>query len=112
MRGSIRAQQTRLRQAAGVPSIGLLPPATGRVHWAEVRIGYDHLMAEPLEAARNPFALRPSFDQDARVRPLAQHLGEARHLGPDPSLDQLPVLGENTDLAFPLVHVDANILHG
>jgi len=43
---------------------------------------------------------------------LSEDGAEALRLGPDAPLDDLAALGENVDLAFPLVHVDANMVHG
>ena len=44
--------------------------------------------------------------------PGPQDGGKALRLGPDAPLDDLVALGEDADLAFPLVHVDANMAHG
>jgi hypothetical protein len=38
----------------------------------------------------------------------SEHLGERAGLRPDAALEQLPVLGEDADLTFPLMDVDAN----
>src|SRR5947207_11796397 len=45
----------------------------------------------------------------ARGWPGAEHGREALGLGADALLDDLTALGEHVDLAFPLVHVDANM---
>jgi hypothetical protein len=44
--------------------------------------------------------------------PVPEHGGETRRLGADAPLDDLTVLGEDVDLAFPLVDIDANMVHG
>ena len=78
----------------------------------EVRVGHDDLMAEGLETAGHPFALSRGLDEDPRPESGAEHGGEALTLGADALLADLPALGEEVDLAFPLVHVDANMVHG
>src|SRR3972149_2369046 len=70
------------------------------------------LVAEGLETAGHPFAVGRGLDQDPGAGPGAEHGGEALGLGPDPLLDDLTPPGEDVDLAFPLVHVDANMVHG
>jgi hypothetical protein len=41
-----------------------------------------------------------------------QHQGELFRLRSDAALDQLPILGQDVDLAVPLVDIDANMVHG
>ena len=51
--------------------------------------------------------------QNPDSRELSEQGGEARRRGADPLLDQFaPPLGQKTDLAFLLVDVDANMIHG
>ena len=69
-------------------------------------------MAEPLETAGEPFAVGRGFDQDARPWARAEDRREAFGLGADALLDQFAPFGEDADLAFPLVDVDANMVHG
>ncbi len=52
------------------------------------------------------------LDQDPGPRPITEYCGEALGLRPDPPLDPLAALGEDTELAFLLVDVDANMVHG
>jgi len=61
---------------------------------------------------RDPFAVGRGFDHDPRGRSIAEHCREALALGPDPLLDELAPFGQDTDLAFPLVDVDANMIPG
>src|SRR6185503_719604 len=51
-------------------------------------------------------------DHNPGAGPGPEDGAEALRLGPDAPLDDLVALGENVDLAFPLVHVDANMVHG
>jgi len=69
-------------------------------------------VAQRFEAPRDPFALGRGFDQNPRAGSIAEHGREALWLGADPLLDQLAGLGEDADLAFLLVHIDANMVHG
>src|SRR5439155_12815684 len=46
--------------------------------WGEVRVNRDYLMAELLQARRNPFALRRRLDQYSHLRPLAYRGAPAR----------------------------------
>jgi len=69
-------------------------------------------MAEPLETPGDPFTVGRGLDQDPRPGPAAKHRREAVGLGADALLDQFAPLGQDTDLTFPLVHVDANMVHG
>src|SRR5207245_11546804 len=59
-----------------------------------------------------PFAVGPGLEQDPRPGSLAEHRREAVRFGADAPLNQLAPLGQDTDLTFPLVHVDANMVHG
>src|SRR5713226_6659479 len=57
-----------------------------------------------------------SLSVDASIRTfargLSQHRGEPLPLRPDPPLDHLAASRQDADLAFHLVYVDANMLHG
>ncbi len=112
MRGAVGPEPAGVQQRAGVPAVGLHLAGAGGVHGGEVGIGDDDLVAQPLQAAGSPFTVGRGFDQDARPGPRAEHHREALGLGADPLLDQLAPLGQDTDLTFPLVHVDANMVHG
>ena len=112
MGGAVGAEQARLGQGAGIAPVGLDLAGAGRIHGREVRVGDDDLVAEGLETAGHPFAVGRGLDEDPRPGPGAEHGGEALRLGADALLDDLTALGEDVDLAFPLVHVDANMVHG
>src|SRR2546425_11318136 len=112
MGGAVGAEQAGLGQGAGIAPVGLDLAGAGGIHGGEVGIGDDDLVAEGLEAAGDPFALGRGLDQDPSAGPGAEHSGEALGLGADALLDDLTALGEDVDLAFPLVHVDANMVHG
>src|SRR5437660_1069841 len=77
-----------------------------------VRIGDDHLVSELLQATSDPLALSGSLDEDPPRRANTQHLAEPLWPGLDALLEDLPFLGDQADLAFGLVHVDANVFHG
>src|SRR5262249_30532596 len=70
------------------------------------------VVAERLQTPGHPLALRRGLEEDARRRSLPQHLGEAVWIGADPPFNQLAALGQDADLAFPLVQIDANMVHG
>ena len=63
-----------------------------------------------------PFALPPeapsSADRESLSKGACQAPPAAAPLGPDPLDDHLALLHDELDLAFPLVHVDANMFHG
>src|SRR5262247_155466 len=69
-------------------------------------------MAERLQTAGHPFTVGGGFDHNPSAGPDPEHGGEAFGLGADPALDDLATIGEDVDLTFPLVHVDANMVHG
>jgi hypothetical protein len=69
-------------------------------------------VAESLETARHPFTVGRGLDHNAGSRPRREGGGEAFGLGADAMLDHLTVLGEDVDLAFPLVDVDATMVNG
>ena len=55
---------------------------------------------------------RSSLDHDPGPGPGPKHGAEALGLGPDALRNHFASLGEDVDLAFPVVHVDANMVHG
>ncbi len=112
VRGAVGAEQVGVGQGARIAPIRLDLPRPGRVHRGEVRVGDDDLMAESLQTAGDPFAVGGSLDEDPRPGPLAEHRGEALGLGADALLHQFAPLGQDTDLTFSLVDVDANMVHG
>ena len=112
MGGAVGPEQTRLGQGARIPSVGLDLARSGRIHRGEVRVRHDHLVAERLETAGDPFAVGRGLNYNPGPGPGPQHGGKALRLGPDASLDDLATLSEDVNLAFPLVHVDANMVHG
>src|SRR5215469_1805599 len=81
-------------------------------HGSEVRVGDDHVVAERLQTPGDPFTLRRGFQQDLGRRPPAECLGEPLGFGANPALNHLASLSQETDLAFPLVQIDANMVHG
>jgi hypothetical protein len=109
---AVRAEQARLRQGPGIAPVGLHLAGARRIHGREVRVRDDDLVAERLQAAGHPFAVGRGLDHNPGAGPGPQHGAEALRLGPDAPLDDLASLGEDVDLAFPLVHVDANMVHG
>jgi hypothetical protein len=112
MGGAVGAEQTRLRQGPGIAPVGLDLAGAGGIHGGEVRVGDDDLVAEGLETARYPFAVGRGLDQHPGTGPAPEHGGEAIALGADALLNDLTPLGEDVDLAVPLVHIDANMVHG
>ena len=72
----------------------------------------DELVAQGLQAPRHPFTLRGGLEQDPRPRPRAEDVGESRGLRADPLFDQLAGFGEDAELAFLLLDVPANMVHG
>src|SRR5262249_50785739 len=99
-------------QGTGIAAIGLDLASAGGVHGGEVRVGHDDVVAQSLQAPGHPLALRRGLEEDAGGRSLPQHLGEAAWIGADPPFNQLASLGHDADLAFPLMQIDANMVHG
>ena len=112
MGGAVGAEQARLGQGARIAPVGLHLAGAGRIHRREVRVRDDDLVAERLQAAGHPFAVGRGLEHNPGAGPGPQHGVEALRLGPDAPLDHLAALGEDVDLAVPLVHVDANMVHG
>jgi len=112
MGGAVGAEQAGLGQGAGIAPVGLDLAGAGRIHGREVRVSDDDLVAEDLEAPGDPFAVGRGLDQHPGAGPGPEHGGEALALSADALLDDLTAFGEDVDLAFPLVHVDANMVHG
>src|SRR6266545_8192107 len=112
MRGAVGAEHARVPQRAGVPAVGLHLAGAGSVHGGEVRIPHDDLVPQPLQAARHPFTLGRGLEQDPAAGPVAEYGREALGLRADPLLDQLAPFGQDTDLTFLLVDVNANMVHG
>jgi hypothetical protein len=69
-------------------------------------------VAEGLETPDDSFAVGRGLNQDPGAGPGPEHGGEALALGADALLDDLTTIGKDVDLAFPLVHVDATMVHG
>jgi hypothetical protein len=109
---AVGAEQARLGQSPGIAPVGLDLAGTGRIHGREVRVRDDDLVAEGLETARHPFAVGRGFEHNSGAGPAPEHGGEPLGFGANPLLDHLTPFGEDVDLAFPLVHVDANMVHG
>ena len=101
-----------LGQHPRIAPIGLHPPPPGRTHRGVVRIRHDDLMPTGLERLCHPFAFRRRLEEDPCAGPRGEHGGEACPRALDPPLDDFAVRRQDTDLTFPLVDVDANMLHG
>src|SRR5712691_11753930 len=112
MGGAVGAEQAGLGQGAGITPVGLDLARPRRIPGREVRVRDDGLVAEGLEAARHPLAVGRGFDQDPGPGPVPEHGGETLALGADAPFEDFTVLGEDVDLAFPLVDIDANMVHG
>src|SRR5262245_13018827 len=110
MGGAVGAEQARVRPGARIAPVGLDLAGAGRIHRREVRAGHDDLMAESLEPPGHPFTVGGSLDHNpARAGP--KHGIEALRLGTDALFNHFAPFGEDVNLAFPLVHVDANMVH-
>src|SRR6266481_9585705 len=112
MGGMIRAEQARFGQGTGIAPVDLDLAGPRRIHGCEVWVRDNHLVPERIETAGHPFAIGRGLDENPRPWPGAEHGREALGLGADAPLDNLTALGEDIDLAFLLVHVDANMVHG
>jgi hypothetical protein len=69
-------------------------------------------VAEGLEAPGHPFTVGRRLDHNPGAGPGPQHGVEALGLGADALFNHFAPFGEDVNLAFPLVHVDANMVHG
>ncbi len=108
----VGAEPRGLHQGPGIAPIGLDPAAPGGVHRREVGVRHDHRVSERLQVPRHPLALGRGLQQYPRRRPVPQHCGEPLPAGDDPAFDDLPVLGENAELALALVQINPYDIHG
>ena len=67
-------------------------------------------MAQLFQTAGHPLALRRGLEEDAGSRPIPQDGGEPFGGGADALLDQIALGAQDAELAFLLVHVDANMV--
>src|SRR5262245_24573103 len=70
VRGAVGPQPTGLGQGTGIAAIGLHLAGAGGVHGGEVRVGHDDVVAQSLQAAGHPLALRRGLEEDACGRAL------------------------------------------
>jgi len=77
-----------------------------------VRVGHYHLVAQILNAARDPLALGRCLKQDLRFGPTAEKLDQSIPLRPDPLVQELARIGQDRELAFTKPNVHANMFHG
>jgi len=112
MGGTVRPELTGIQESPGVPPIGLNLPGPRGMHRREVRVRDHDRVAQGLEAPGDPFTPGRGLDQDPGGWPAAPHVSEPLRLGADAAFHRLARLGEQTDLAFVLVQIDANIFHG
>ena len=112
VRRTIGLDPARLGQHPRVAPIRLHASAPLRIHGRVIRIRHDDLMPAGLERLRHPFAFGRRFEQDARPGPWLKHRRETVPRALDPPLDHFAVRRQDTNLTFPLVNVDANMLHG
>src|SRR4029453_4206328 len=112
MRGTVRAEPACFCQGPGITPVGLHLASPRRVHRREVRVRDNHLVAKRLETAGHPFAIGRGLDQDPSAGPGPEHGGEALGLGADALFENRAPFPEDANRAFPLVHVDANMVHG
>jgi hypothetical protein len=108
---TISSQTASLSQCAGVSPVGLDFAATGSVHRGEVGVGDDDLVAEGFEVACDPLALRARLDQDASRRAATEQFGDVFAVGLDATLDQLAVLGDDSDLAGDFTQIETDEVH-
>jgi hypothetical protein len=94
MRWPIGPEHAGVHQRARIAAIGLDLPRAGRVHRGEVGVGDDHLVAEPPEAAGDPFAVGGGLERNPRPRARAEHRREALPLGADALLDEFAAFGK------------------
>ena len=102
----------RLGQGPGIAPVGLDPAEARRIHGREVRARDDDRVAEGLQTEGHPFAVGRGLDPNAGAGLGLEYGGQALGLGADALLDDLTLLGEDVDLAIPLVDVDANMVRG
>jgi len=108
----IRLEPEGVGQSARIAPVGLHPRAPGGVHRRVIGIGDDHGVAQRLEVAGHPLALRRGLEQEPRGGPRSEHCGEALGGGADPPFDHLALLGQDAELALALVQIESDILPG
>jgi len=105
-----------MRGAARRPLRELRNPAT-RVREvlpgvrASRRRGNCRPAARRVSPRPSPFTIGRGLDHNPGVGPDPEHGREALGLGADELFDDLASLGEDVDLAIPLVHADANMVY-
>jgi len=69
-------------------------------------------MPQVLQVLRDPLTLRRGLYENAHPRSTPEHVTEALTRGGDALVNNLPVVGHETNLTFSLVEIDGTILHG
>jgi hypothetical protein len=75
MDGTVGPQPAGVGQGPSVAAIGLDPSRASGVHRGEVRVGNDHLVAEPSQTPRHPLALGRGLEEDAWCGSAARSAG-------------------------------------
>src|SRR2546427_9643840 len=102
MGGAIAAGPTRVRQGVRISAVGLHATRPLGVHRRVIRVSHDDLVAKVFEAAGDPLTLRRRLHENPGLWSTAEHLDQATALRPNAHVDQLAVLREDRNLAFPL----------
>ena len=108
---TIGADPAGLGQHPGIAPIGLHPAAPLGIHGRVVGIRHDDVVPTALKRLGHPFAFRGRLEQHRRPWSRGEHGGEAVPRALDAPLEDFALGRQNTDLTFPLVDVDANMLH-
>ena len=69
-------------------------------------------MAQLFQVPRHPLALGRGLQQHARRGAAPQDGREPVPAGDDPLFDQLPLRGEDAELALAFVHIESYSIHG
>jgi len=83
-----------------------------RGHALDRLVGIRELAVEVPHDRKQRGDQREQGPRQGQGRSIAKHGREALWLRRNPALDQFTALGQDADLTFPLVDVDANMIHG
>ncbi len=108
----VATQATGIHQRACVAPVRLGPARARRVHGCEVRVCYEHLVAELFQVARDPFAFSTSPHKHARRPVIAEYLGEALSSGCDPALLEGAILVSDAQPTLEFVQIKTYREHG
>jgi hypothetical protein len=111
-RRTIGVRLACIQQRPRIALIGLRAPGPIGMHRRVVRVRDDHLVAERLQVARHPLALRARLQENAGAGPASQHGREPLPARDNASLRDRSILRFDRQLTLALVQIQAYNVHG